>query len=565
MMCIGREVERSERPRDAPSYSRLRVGFWLLGTVLAVIEAWSSRYFVTPDAVAYTDMSDGVLGSQDWHRLINGVWSPLYPALLGFLRRIFSPSAIHEIRFDHILNVPIFLFAFASFEFLLSSIHPGDFGSPFSRDRVPLPRWVFLTLGYALFLWASISEITLETLRPDMLMSGFLYLAAALLIHMRRRRANLGFYVALGVVLGLGFLAKAPMLPIAMLILAASLLIVENRLRAIPMAACSGAIFWLIASLYFIPLSRSLGYFTLGESSRFNYIVHVNHAGPGWYLQSAGNAEGTPVHRTHQIFAEPPTYEFSNGISITHPLRFDPSYWSQGLKPVVDLHNQLKTVMENLRVYRHIFIKLAGMILGLVILCYADRIGSSLVRDLIEGWALWLVGVAGVLMYALIHVEARYVGAFFVLLWLGLAAGLGHRRTDGKLIGATTIAIALSLILPAVKTAYGLGRGGRNMDGEVAQALPQFGIQTGEQVARISTGGDIGWARASRVTIIAEVDWETGARKFWNSTPAIQTQVLQALRATGAKCVIAHLWGDVTPPGWQRLGKTQYWIYQFRN
>src|SRR5205814_3708479 len=105
---------------------------------------------------------------------------------------------------------------------------------PSNPPRVPL--WAFFTVAYSLFLWASISAISLISLRPDMLMSAFLYLVVGLLIRMRGRRADLRSYLVLGAVLGISFLAKAPMLPIGMLILAASVLIVTARARAVPMA-----------------------------------------------------------------------------------------------------------------------------------------------------------------------------------------------------------------------------------------------------------------------------------------------------------------------------------------
>lgn len=50
-------------------------------------------------------MSDGVLSGSDWHRLINSVWSTLYPLLLGIVRRIFTISAGGEIAVRHVLNV----------------------------------------------------------------------------------------------------------------------------------------------------------------------------------------------------------------------------------------------------------------------------------------------------------------------------------------------------------------------------------------------------------------------------------------------------------------------------
>jgi hypothetical protein len=46
----------------------VRVAFWLVGTVLAVLQSWSFRHFVTADGIAYLDRGSGAtqqLGSGD--------------------------------------------------------------------------------------------------------------------------------------------------------------------------------------------------------------------------------------------------------------------------------------------------------------------------------------------------------------------------------------------------------------------------------------------------------------------------------------------------------------------
>jgi hypothetical protein len=105
--------------RRQASVMALRVGFWSLGVVLAIWQAWIFRYQITTDSIAYLDMSDGVLPGSNWHRLIGGVWSPLYPFLIGLARRVFDFPAPNEIQYAHFLNVGLFLFAFACFEFFL--------------------------------------------------------------------------------------------------------------------------------------------------------------------------------------------------------------------------------------------------------------------------------------------------------------------------------------------------------------------------------------------------------------------------------------------------------------
>jgi hypothetical protein len=88
------------------------VAFWSAGILLASAQAWIFRYQASSDSISYLDMSDGVLPGSDWHRLINGVWSPLYPLFLGIFRRTFHISPGTEIPASHVLNVVFFIFAF---------------------------------------------------------------------------------------------------------------------------------------------------------------------------------------------------------------------------------------------------------------------------------------------------------------------------------------------------------------------------------------------------------------------------------------------------------------------
>src|SRR5438045_3436153 len=74
----------------------LRVGFWTVGLLLASAQAWISRYQLSADSISYLDMSDALLPGSSWSKLINGVWSPLYPFLLGIFRFVFHVSPKNE-------------------------------------------------------------------------------------------------------------------------------------------------------------------------------------------------------------------------------------------------------------------------------------------------------------------------------------------------------------------------------------------------------------------------------------------------------------------------------------
>jgi hypothetical protein len=395
----------------------LRVTFWAGGIILAFVQAWVYRYYVSADAISYLDMADGVLPGQDWHRLINGVWSPLYPFLLGMFRKLFGISPSHEIVAAHFLNVAFFVFAFICFEVLIANLQKKmqPFWAPMSLPAA-LPSNACIALLYSMFLWASLNVITVSNLRPDMLMSGFLYLAAAKLVMLYGERGIWNDYLVLGVVLGIGFLAKEPMLPIGILILILSIFLVQNKASGIARAATSLAVVLAIGCLYFLPLSLSRGHFTLGESGPYNYLVHVDRAGPGqgWYLENPGQGVGTFHNPPLQISQTPPVYAFGEQKLVTHPLRFDPAIWMLGVRPRLALKRQLGETYLNLIELGKPFRQL------LPVLLVAVLFGLSVPRAEISerlktAWPLAALAIAGCAMYVLVHVEGRYIGAFVVL------------------------------------------------------------------------------------------------------------------------------------------------------
>jgi len=130
------------------------------------------------------------------------------------------------------------------------------------------------------------------------------------------------------------------------------------------------------------------------------------------------------------------------------------------------------------------------------------------------------------------------------------------------------LGIAISLMLPvAWDDGYDFINAIRDRtdpDRTVVTELGRLGIRPGDRVARISPFViDLEWAREARVTIIAEVDFEA-ANDFWSAGAVRQDQVLKTLADTGAKIVVAHLTGNLAPPGWQRLGATQFWSHTLR-
>jgi hypothetical protein len=425
---------------------------------------------------------------------------------------------------------------------------------------------MYSSIAYALFLWGAIAQISLGRLRPDLLMSGILYLAVAMLCRMRRAPARWSRYMALGAILGIGYLAKAPMLPIGILILMASLGTVENWRPALKMVLASGALMLLVGSLYFLPLSLELKHLSLGESSTFNYAVHVNQVGPSWYLQDLGSARGAFLRTPEKIFLAPPAYWFQIPTPVTHPLRFDPSYWTRGVRPRFAFQSQWRAISKSSFILRKSLKELdVAAIAALVLALLAG--GTKRIRIAVTKlWPVWLIGLAGCAMYVLISVEPRYVGAFIVLLWFGLLAGFPLPRWHGQ---KTALLITAALVLTSFDFTWrqahtGTGGSQSNEDFEAAQQLKTLGLRPGDLVARISLMvNDTGVERILRAEIAGEVD-NTRTSEFWALPLPSQQELLRAFSTRGVVAVIATdpRLRDDNRLEWQRLGMTRYWVWR---
>jgi len=176
--------------------------------------------------------------------------------------------------------------------------------------------------------------------------------------------------------------------------------------------------------------------------------------------------------------------------------------------------------------------------------------------------------VAGLGIFALVYVEARYVVPFFLLIWMTLFAGLRFPSTRPvqQLVAALALATALTL---CTGTTWLAGRALFRavnpqpfVNWEVAKGLERIDVHTGDRVSSIGYAFDAYWAHLAGVRIVAEITgWD--APSFWTSPAPIQSQVFACFASTGAKIVVT----DQEPPlgageGWQRIGQTNYFVHE---
>ena len=176
-------------------------------------------------------------------------------------------------------------------------------------------------------------------------------------------------------------------------------------------------------------------------------------------------------------------------------------------------------------------------------------------------------------IYAFVHVESRYIGAFAVVMWLGLFSGwrMPAQQQSRRLLGATAIALTIVILTVTIfSTVAELRREDDHISDAASQwkraeSLQQMGLRPGDSVGVIgSAQGAARWARLARVQIVAEIPW-TKAEEFWFADDVTRLQVIETFADAGVKAIVAEKAPrGVSTTGWQKLGSRSDYAYLFK-
>ncbi|HMG75058.1 MAG TPA: hypothetical protein VK582_16265 [Pyrinomonadaceae bacterium] len=583
---------------------------------LGIVQAWVSRFAMNPDGISYLDIGDGFWRG-DFQTLLNGYWSPLYGFLLGLALKILKPSPYWEFPVVHLVNFLIYLLALLSFDFFLR-----EFIKARQQDRdEALPVYLWLTIGYLLFISSSLLMITLGVVSPDMLIAACIYLAAALLLRIRGNPQQKADYIFLGLVLGIGYVSKTVMFPLAFVILSVSFILAPgpqsfvfwlSRLVFHPLSFGEGRgeglspssfapspnpsqregkettrqanrssllaviVFLAIAAPLILALSLLKGRPTFGDSGKLNYVWEVNRIPKYIHWQGEPATSGVPKHPTRKIFDQPAAYEFATPLSGSYPPWFDPSYWHEGVRPTFNFRRQFAVFNRWSLTCAKGFVGLCGGLFTVVFLLLAiNRRGWSPRKMASSSWFILLIAIVPMLMYSLVFVSLRYIAPFEVLLWLSLFSGLpgwpeSRRRWDNVAVWLGFLFMfSVQTPMPMMETARSLlyrTPDPQPTQWQIANGLNQMGMQPGEKVASIGDALYAQWYRLARVQVVAEVPGGPDViETFWKAEPAVREQVLERLAKAGARAVVIDSAPrDEKMDGWQRIADTDASVYFLR-
>lgn len=563
--------------------------FWAAALLLGFLQAWGRRHdsadglaYMGADGISYLDIGDAYMRG-DFYVAVNAMWSPFYSWLIGLPLKLIQPSPFWEFTVVRLLNFLIYVLVLVCFSYFLRMLRREHCRR--WADRA-LSEWTWLVFGYTIFIWTSLFMNRVSRTSPDLLVAGLVFLVCALLLQIRTAATRWRSFIILGVVLGLAYLTKTIMFPLAFVFVIVAFVLARRSVstrHAVVRAVLSLIVFLSLALPFVILLSRAKQRFTIGDSARLNYAWYVNGTTRFIHWQGEPSSSGTPLHPTRKLLESPLVYEFGGPPGISYPPWHDPSYWYEGVTPSFNLRQQLVAIRRNLvSLYNSLFqgFFLAAFCLGLVVLLYQNGDGLIKVR---EYWFLIVPALIAVGLYLLINIEPRYLAPFIPVIALTLLAAIQSSTTaEGRRwlrgINCGVLMIFLAAIFPfAVRATYSSLRelvsgtaASRDVEWQVAEGLRQLGVEPGERVAVIGNTMFDSWPRLARLRVVAEIPEIPAGNleRLWAADENIQQQALTALARSGARVVVAdalplivrNRLKDDKLGCWQRLGQTEHYF-----
>src|SRR5437763_16406858 len=173
-MTSSIDTEAHNAADESRLVMRLVKGIVAVSLAMGIISAWLSRNTMNPDGISYLDLSDRWMAG-DVGGVVNGYWSPSYPALLAAIRFVIRPSAQFEFSAVHAANFVSFVIGLITFSLFMRELLARSASEPWRRKTLIL--W-----GYGLFLWSSVAQVTLSIVTPDLLLSALVWLLALLVL-----------------------------------------------------------------------------------------------------------------------------------------------------------------------------------------------------------------------------------------------------------------------------------------------------------------------------------------------------------------------------------------------
>ncbi len=533
----------------------VRILFWVIGPLMAAVLAYTTRYFINGDAIAYIQMGDALRHGQLWG-LTNLTYSPGYPVLLALGQILLNTSPPNELETLRIVNFFCFLLAMVSCELFMMFCKRE--GAALSSSNEPLlPRPIMSLLCYSTFLLATLVWIKVQLLNPDMLVMALMLTGAALILWIRENPA-IHRYIVLGVCCGMGYYLKSFFFIFSSVFFLLAALCARTYWKALSRTAVAILVMLLVASPLIAALSHKLGRFTYGELGKQAYAYFISGTGKPF--------------RPKLIDEKTQTFFYLGGDPVAR--QCDMCYWQEGIVPKFDFKAHAKVFLHNLiDVFNElpfIFLVVAWYFVQVRLCSYSFASSHPPSFYLI----LAFISLAGVGFYTLIHVETRYIaGALFIGFATLVMSVRCPARADWKALMPSILFLCLlwpHLIYSGVDQSLRSLRSTPTKPSYKESYLELYtvknfvlsnGLKKGNETAILGEP-PVYWARFAGVRITAEIQ---APKEFLAINENQRKHVLEKLDGQGIKAVVGRgaCLSGLVREGWRHVAGTRDYYVMF--
>jgi hypothetical protein len=555
---------------DDPLSSRVRYGLITIALLTGAVQCWRYRHLMYPDGSQYLDVASQ-LNREGVRGLLNGYWSPLYPALLALVSAVLRPTRYWLYPSVQLVNLLAYAAALFAFDAFLRSVLMVRARQAATDRRVWLSPAAVAVAAYASFLVTITYLLNVRTMSPDMMVAAAIFLVSARLLDEDSDNLQPERWMVIGGALAIGYYAKAVMFPIAVVYLLVALILQRIRRRATRGCVVAAAVFVAVVMPWMLGLSISKARPTFGDTGSINFAWYVN----GWAFNLHWIGEppesGVPAHPVQRVFVRPDTFAFDWPRAVTYPPFYDPSYWTEGIRTRIRLADErralARTAGELAGIVRTGFLLLGPILLALIAVAAEGR---RWFRRWPAYAAVWLPAVLAIGLYMAVHIEGRLIAAQLQVLVTVTLATLAYDELRVRRVERTGVA---AIVAAAVVTVGPISGGAirhvvRDMRvGEanepetawrVAQALAARGLAAGDRIAVIGNVLDVTWAQLAALSIAAEISRDD-LPAYLSASLETHAGVLEAFRRPGVRAVVARSFDpsfDRAP--WTRIAGTEF-------
>jgi hypothetical protein len=539
--------------------------------VVGALDAWFTRQWnVNPDGVSYIDVARAFV-EHGPGGLINGYWSPLYPAVVGVAMKVVAPARDVLYPMVRAINFVVFVVALLAFARLLRiavARHEVLRAAPASVVAI------FLVAAWALFYSLVSQAIGQALVTPDMGVAAVVFFVAAELLTLGEAHWTVARWIRLGIVLAIGYWWKAILFPVGGVALVIAVVIAWRRRDSLRGPAAAAIAFGALALALAVPVSRQVGRATFGETGRLNHLWFVNNVSmvavlcvpPGAPLSGSG-VSAEPV-----LLERPLTCSTADAPNeVTLPLWFDPSPQYAKARNQLSAAQTLVAARNNVEYMRAAFVEWlpwAGIALGIAFVAVVlARAFSAASLPLVA------FGAVPIAAYFSVYVELRHIVPFIMLIALATLAALARRTARWSravlaivaltAVGEATYRIATQQRVEAAIALHELRGDPRpeQISISVARGLADRGLAAGDRVAAINTMWNVDWAQRVGLVVrayVPEYTYGIDAAYAALSEPCTRGRFLDTMRSQRIKAIVLRDVPLAAPSWFEQIGDTPF-------